>query len=473
MVRRYSAAFGSSAKAFDDAGVFNGFIEVDTKLYIDPHLLVRSSSREMNRANTVFKKYFSDVIKILRQSTNDSDVLWRQAVKKLTFQEIPQLSLGYSAGSVRGSAIGPKLAASIAKTAREIVISGIKEPELFEIIGLLEEGIGADRISDMTASVIINQLLGYSQRMTKKLKLKSGNYSFENNVFDIPFDEKTNRYVILLPKDILRRLPVANEWSEIDTVCRHNAILRRQVNQLIGKTWKKATTKVPKKELKAVLLDHPDALRDLLMQYKAKQGKAYDFKVDPFGEVSWYSATHNCADQFPLDLSRYKKMSAKQIYPLALELCTHFKKLIENNGLNDLLYKDKRKLKHERAAQLIFFGVADAYCEANNIDVNREPNAGSGPVDFKISYGYKAKVNIEIKYSNNTNLLNGFTKQLEAYNKAEKTSYSIFLVIQTGPHKRKIDKLKKLHKVASSGDERVPEIIVVNGQKRLSASKLR
>jgi hypothetical protein len=39
----------------------------------------------------------------------------------------------------------------------------------------------------------------------------------------------------------------------------------------------------------------------------------------------------------------------------------------------------------DRAAQLVFYGIADAYCSANNLDLSAEPNAGRGPVDFRLA----------------------------------------------------------------------------------------
>ena len=41
--------------------------------------------------------------------------------------------------------------------------------------------------------------------------------------------------------------------------------------------------------------------------------------------------------------------------------------------------------------QAIFFGVADSYCDANNIDLTKEGNNGRGPVDFKLSRGANDK----------------------------------------------------------------------------------
>jgi hypothetical protein len=466
VVRQYSAALGSSVQAFKDKGIFNGFIEIDSKLYIDPHLLEKSSARELRQAGKGFRKYFADTIKILKKASDHKSVFWRQALSRLTFREISQIGLGYSINSVRGSAIGPKLAWSITQTAREIVMAGIDDPEVFELIGLLEEGIGADRISDMTASVIIDYLLLYSQRIGKELRLRNQDTKFHDKSYKLPFDQKTGRSVILLPSDILRNLPIAHDWSDIDIVCRHNEQLRNQVNQIIGRTWRKATKKLSKRDLRDALLYRPAVLQDLIDQYKDKVGAAYDFKADPAGEFIWYSAAQDYVSKYPLDLSGYVRIKAEQVFPLVEELCLRFKQLVEHNGLYELFYNDSRRLRNERAAQLLFFGVADAYCQANNIDINRESNAGKGPVDFKISYGYDARVTVEMKYSSNGNLL-------KAYNQAEKTTYSIFLVIQTGSHKKKLADLHDIYKTEKAAGRRVPEIIIVSGQRQASASHLR
>ena len=84
-------------------------------------------------------------------------------------------------------------------------------------------------------------------------------------------------------------------------------------------------------------------------------------------------------------------------------------------------------------AQLLFYGIADAYCEANGLDLSREPNEGRGPVDFKVSRGYSAKVSVEIKYASNSKLLEGYARQLPAYNAAERTDASVYLVIEIHP----------------------------------------
>ena len=127
-------------------------------------------------------------------------------------------------------------------------------------------------------------------------------------------------------------------------------------------------------------------------------------------------------------------------------------------------------LRHERFAQLLFYGIADSYCEANNLDLTRECDGGRGPVDFKISTGYYSRVLVEIKYSTNTHLINGFTNQLPIYNKAERTQYSIYLIIKTSDSDNSLEKVRKLKNDAETKNQRVPEIIVIDGRLQKSAS---
>ena len=54
--------------------------------------------------------------------------------------------------------------------------------------------------------------------------------------------------------------------------------------------------------------------------------------------------------------------------------------------MNRIFFVDQNP-RHERFAQLLFYAIAAAYCEANDIDVSPESDAGAGPVDFKLSSG--------------------------------------------------------------------------------------
>ena len=80
--------------------------------------------------------------------------------------------------------------------------------------------------------------------------------------------------------------------------------------------------------------------------------------------------------------------------------------------MDDLLFDSDGRAKIEKASQLLFFGIADAYCQSNNIDISREPQTGRGPADFKLSRGHNERVVVEVKLSSNGGYLDGLTAQL-------------------------------------------------------------
>lgn len=65
------------------------------------------------------------------------------------------------------------------------------------------------------------------------------------------------------------------------------------------------------------------------------------------------------------------------------------------------------------------------YISANDLDISFEPDAGRGPVDFKVSRGGDKTI-VEIKLSTNTQYLHGYEEQVEEYGKAECTDKMIY-----------------------------------------------
>lgn len=470
MPRRISTLLRVSSKDLDKKGAFDGFIDVDSRLHVDPSLLAECGIPEFRHTHEEFEKYFNDVLTLIANSKAQGDKLWKEALKRLHFKEIGNTALGYSRTGTGGNAIGAKLAAKILETVSQIVAAGIRDPVIFELVGMFEEGIGADRISDMTINILTRNFALYTQRVARELKIKTASVRVRGDVFQLPHDPSNNTPILLLPKSLLNHLPIAMDWDDVDRVCKYNDELRQKVNKVIGDSWK-AASRAGKYQLKKLILENPELLRDLIKQYKEKPKASYDFANDPLGELMWAELSENAPKTHPLNLSQYSPVTADNILDVVRKICEQYASLIENNGWFEYLYDAKGKLKPERASQLLFYGIAEVYCMANNLDLSRETNAGVGSLDFKLSRGFSAKVNVEVKYSTNPGLIKGFEKQLPAYNKAEKTSTSIYLIIQTQLTRKNIDTLLKIANRAKDGKERVPEIIVIDGQKQVSASK--
>jgi hypothetical protein len=115
------------------------------------------------------------------------------------------------------------------------------------------------------------------------------------------------------------------------------------------------------------------------------------------------------------------------------------------------------------AAQKVFYGVADSYCEANNLDLSPEINSGRGYVDFKVSRGYRAKVVVEVKLTTNSSLRHGYEVQLAEYQKAERTASSVYIIVDVAGGSQ-----KQANEVALFGEskrlvgEPAPNLILVD-----------
>lgn len=355
-----SKVLGVSHEELIGQGVFDGFIDVDSRLHVDPHLIDASETPELAGAYQRFRRYFAGVIKILRAARGRHQAFRAQAVNRLTFPELPNTGLGYAKDDTEGSAIGPGLASQLTDLAADILEAGIDDPEIFELVGLLQEGIGADRISDMTVWIILPNVLRFTERVARNLGVATERRSFGEEGYDLPINPANQRNIVLLPQDILRDLPVAESWDAIDTVSSHNAALRARVNPIIGATWRHATRRVSKAELRKTVLKNPELLKDLLAQYKKKSPTSYDFGTDPTAQQVWYYLSRQEAAKQPLDLSRYAPVSAAQVAEVVRRICERYKALVEDNRLYRILYNDDGSARLERIAQLGFFAVADA-----------------------------------------------------------------------------------------------------------------
>ncbi|WP_233900497.1 hypothetical protein [Tenacibaculum piscium] len=164
-------------------------------------------------------------------------------------------------------------------------------------------------------------------------------------------------------------------------------------------------------------------------------------------------------------------VTIENVYDIVKEICNEYKDLIENKGLFKLLV-DKEEIRvKEKDAQLLFFGVAHFYCSANDLKLSPEVNSGNGPVDFNLSKGFKANVNVEMKIADSNKLEKGLWSQLNIYNKAENTNKSIYLIIKTNDeYDKKIKKLEKILNYRKSKGEVLPDIVVVDSSFKQSAS---
>ncbi|WP_172116441.1 hypothetical protein [Halomonas hibernica] len=470
MPQSLSSLLAIDNSEFTDRDAFDPILDLDTRLFIDPHLLKHCDIPEFKESYGKLQKHFLSIGKLLAASDKEGDVFWNRADHMMQWREVKGLCIGYSSSGTSGSGIGPALRRRLLSTAKLIILKGRNDPELFELVGMFEEDFGPDRISDMTANIIRDDIAIFTKRVLNDIDVDLESYLDFDEEKELPINPYTGELLYLVPNFLLRDLPVALDWSHYDTIAANNKILRNNLNALIGYTWREATHSLKKDELKTYILKYPELIDDLVRQYAAKDAKPYDFLSDRSGEYIWYPVTRKITKENPLELNLPSHPMISDVEKMVLKICEKFKSLVEYNGLSELLYSSDGSAKHEKAAQLLFYGVAESYCESNNVLISRESDSGRGPVDFKFGTNMENSVLVELKKSTNTSgLKKGIEKQLPEYMKSEKSKVGIYLVIDVGFTKAAIDRLNEINGMISGA---AIKILHVDGNPKASASRL-
>jgi hypothetical protein len=263
---------------------------------------------------------------------------------------------------------------------------------------------------------------------------------------------------------------MALDWSQIDEVARFNDGLRKAWNAVIAAASKRREL-ITKAELREMFLSDPSFLAGLVKVYRAAVARGYDFETDPEGLFDWFIAGYDSARANPLEITVTKPTSVMDLLQVIDAIVTQFKKNIEENRLYEVLYRDDGRPRPEVYAQRLFYATADAYCVANEVELSREPNAGNGPVDFKISESGNS-VLVELKLSKN-DLVHGYEVQLPAYQASEGADAAVYVIIRVSESDAGIKNVIKLHDSGSRTGKQMPRVYVIDARATESASKRR
>lgn len=275
---RYSEIFNIPADALEAKGVFNADVDSDSQLHIDPSLFKGCQIPEFVDAYDEFNGYFAKVFTGLVPYARSNSNFFDQLVKRLSFREIANTCLGYSERGIRGSGIGDKLAKQVATTILDIYDIGIKNPVVFEMMPFFEEGIGADRISDMSAYLLIRRLIAYTQRVCNELSIPMRtSIRFNGRPMELPTYHNVG--YVFVPYEVLCDLPTARSFDDIDSVCHYNDMFRRRICQAIGERWTDFKN-APKHRIKQYLLENPDVFQEFIKEYESTKHQPYNFVND-------------------------------------------------------------------------------------------------------------------------------------------------------------------------------------------------
>lgn len=470
-----SMAWGINSEAIAAIGALDVTLNCDTNLFIDPLLLAEASDKAFREcATAMYEERFHRLIELLVASKKPDDVAWRAARRMLSFHEIPYTHLGYSAGT-GGAGFGTGLTGNLISTAKEVIDLGVANPNLFIALALFEDGVGADRISDMTTNIIVDCLAQFTAARCDQLGIPVRSFRIGAATHQLPSNPlKDSEPLLLVPHDVVRDLPIAADWSSVGAAARETEDLRERVNEQIGEIWG-AKTRKEKEAVRRSALRSKESFETLLEVLENAADSPYDVKGDHRGEIYPADIRREIAAQEPLNLSSYsaRTLTLVEVDEVVTAIVAQFKTLIEDKGLWKELWNDKQTTARlEKAMQRLFYAVAISYCDANKLDISPESDAGAGPVDFKVSAGGKSKVLLELKRSSNSKLVEGYTRQLEAYRKAEGTVRAHYVVIDIGGLTATKTKALSDARARAIKDGFAPsEIAYIDGSVQKSASK--
>ncbi len=257
------------------------FLDEDIPLYVDPFLLWKSPSQQDNSLHTTIINCFNYLVQL---ANNNKEI---EAIETLIkCSECNEVGLGFSEKR-EGLKIGEKIAKSIIKSFKEI--NHIRQNGFvhFEELQLYIDGIGPDRISDITCNYLKSFLIDYTIDKCHKHNIPLTKIN-EIEIYDI----KINK--IMIEKNV--ELPINPE--------NNNAILFVPIRWLRKDTWinyedyfksfflenvHKNNEKIP---IKIEILNYNRRNYDLVKTYiEKKERKQEDCRNDPlFEQIPVFSA---------------------------------------------------------------------------------------------------------------------------------------------------------------------------------------
>lgn len=481
--RDLASYLGVDYSELRDRGVFNITFPIDNNFYVDVFLLKGSAIKEFRGSYDTFMGYFSRLTQFVLKSKRENDLPWKTALKMASFGEQKGFLLGHAKTKDGGSGIGPEFGAKLVGAISEMVEIDIDDPESFMFIPFIEPGIGCDRISDMTCSILKHDFATYTERVLKELGYRGlKEFSIDGKKYKLaPLPWKNNTPLLFVPKTFVRRLPGSYDWEDIfDYYSLHNTFrdkVSQALAQRIGADKVNNKNNIKKENLKEVFFSDPAILKKVVNEVQ---------KHFPL-EIELQKIAKEVSGENPLKLD-FKVDSPESAINVVRKICEQYKFLIENKKIWTKLYQANSPL-HEEFAQAFFYTLAHSYCLANKLDISPEYDSGLGRVDFRILKEVEESVLVEMKLSAHRFLKHGYEEQLPAYIKSTSPKHSFYLIVKVVDYSdcvpltkkenaekfeskikkedRKVREIEKLHE--SSGNKKM-DIVVVDAYPKLSAS---
>lgn len=268
------------------------YIDEDIPLFVDPYFISRNKDEWSKGATEEIRSFFQKIIENIKINPE----LCKYMLGNLS--EPNETRLGLSKGKVRGKGVSGKQANDLYEklSKSKAVLTGfVQDISDFE---LMVEGIGDDKISDITINIIRKNLITYTQEQCRNFNIPMFNVpggllwnnqteKWENYYVELPCIN--GKKLIMVPKWIVVKNPIINSSeyynSEVLEYLQREHI---NANSSLVETLKSGEKRVTKKMLKEqdeyklkkeFLYEFSNNHPEVLEQYRERKGKSLDDKI--------------------------------------------------------------------------------------------------------------------------------------------------------------------------------------------------
>jgi hypothetical protein len=443
MELHFSQHFNIDPRVLQGYGAFDISVVSDLPLFVDPFLLFHSTKQEYQDLHQSILRY----LYFLRDTaTEDLDPATIRNLYR--FKEVKQNWLGFSVLGNGGSGLGQTFADALHSSLGSILqgfgSETVTRTSHLEKLCLIRPGVGRDNISDFTTNLIKDYLCQYTSTFAQEFlrddqvqefavtraAFNFGTRSWETRRYTLP--ALRGDYVLLTPIDMLTCDETWINHSDLVRQFPHlpealpDAELRAQVDRYFrDRLGKDPTAEVRAGAIEATVRRYPQLI-DFYIRKKEDEGEQAEAvssrRVRVADEV-FVDQLRRLLTDLDTRTDFYNKPASS--YEECLDRARHFKHYIEDQDGYRLINRDGQPFSNEKEVQL-YFGLV---WYGSAFDVNREPDNGRGPVDFKISKGSIDKSLIEFKLGSNSKLKRNLERQVAIYQAANQTQSSVKVII--------------------------------------------
>jgi len=479
----FSDRFQVSPDVVDKYGAFDISVVSDLPLFIDPFLLFNSRKEKYQALHESIIEY----LRFLKSKANTN--LTRGLIDSwYRFPEVRENWLGFVEGGNAGHGLGRGFAADLNSALVSLLpdfgSETLTESTHLEKLALIRPGVGRDTISDLTTNLIKHFLCDYTQKFTRKhiredlsrdfmirrVAFNRQTETWMSGIYRLPNLE--GDFVLLTPKDLLTRddtwinhTDMVYSFEKLLTAV-DDAQLRAEMQNYLARRLIQNPTPKELREARARTIREFPILVDLYIKGKEddrEEASSVSAERTEDTHTVLVSQVQVAAADIAAKTNLYRAHWSS--YDEAREAVAVFKHYVEHkDGYKQINRGGGKPFASEKEVQT-FFGLVLA---RSRFDVNREPNNGRGPVDFKISSGAHDTALIEFKLAKSSSLKRNLQKQVEIYKTANKTLYAMTVVsAYTASQMDKIERV--LDELGISCD---PSVVVIDarGDNKPSAS---